>query len=393
MSYDARDQLRTVTGAAAFTYDDAGNRTDGSRSTPTNNRLATDGTFNYTYDAEGNRTQRVKIVGGETTVYGYDPRNRLTSVAVYTSSALTTQLSNITYQYDAMDRLVTRAVDTATPFDMADAPTEYFVYDGQAPVLKFTDPDGSGSTPATLTRRYLNGPAVDMILAEEDLGATGGTAGRVLWMLGDNQGTVRDVMNNAGVGANHISYDAWGVETESNSAVDHWAGYTGLMRDEVTGLLGADHRVYDPATATWIQQDPIFPISGTNPYEYVGSSPTNFVDPSGLCPPALVMDRTADMLERTDADLAFYQRHGLYPWELQHDSASMLRQMDADADRLAEAASLSAHQQHVAAMRGPQLWPSEGSDEYVLLVQKQNAAVRAHHQQGCPTLAKCSTIL
>jgi len=64
---------------------------------------------------------------------------------------------------------VTRAVDKATPFDMADAPTEYFVYDGQAPVLKFTDPDGSGSTPATLTRRYLNGPAVDMNPAGPDL--------------------------------------------------------------------------------------------------------------------------------------------------------------------------------------------------------------------------------
>ncbi len=115
-----------------------------------------------------------------------DPRNRLTSVAVYTSSALTTLVSKVAYQYDAMDRLVIRAVDTAKPFDLADAPKEYFVYDGQAPVLKFTDPDGAGGAAATLSCRYLNRPAINMNL-EEGLGATAGTAASVLWMLGDSQ--------------------------------------------------------------------------------------------------------------------------------------------------------------------------------------------------------------
>jgi RHS repeat-associated protein len=41
-------------------------------------------------------------------------------------------------------------------------------------------------------------------------------------------------------------------------------------------------RMYDPNLQRWIQRDPIGEAGGINLYEYVGNSPTRFVDPLGL---------------------------------------------------------------------------------------------------------------
>ncbi|MBX9627173.1 MAG: RHS repeat-associated core domain-containing protein, partial [Gemmataceae bacterium] len=41
--------------------------------------------------------------------------------------------------------------------------------------------------------------------------------------------------------------------------------------------------MYDPNVGRWLQPDPIgFAGGDPNLYRYVGNSPTNFVDPSGL---------------------------------------------------------------------------------------------------------------
>ena len=44
------------------------------------NRLLSDGLFNYEYDAEGNRIKRTNIATGYVTEYTWDLRNRLTQV-------------------------------------------------------------------------------------------------------------------------------------------------------------------------------------------------------------------------------------------------------------------------------------------------------------------------
>ncbi len=41
--------------------------------------------------------------------------------------------------------------------------------------------------------------------------------------------------------------------------------------------------MYDPTVGRWLSQDPIgFQAGDPNLYRYVGNSPTNFTDPSGL---------------------------------------------------------------------------------------------------------------
>ena len=107
------------------------------------------------------------------------------------------------FSYDALNRRISKAVDT-TPQDTVDAVITRFVYDGQNVVLDFVDPDGNGLGPSVLSKRYLDGPAVDQVLAQED------HAGNVQWLLTDHLGTTRDLVNNSGVVVNHILYDSFG---------------------------------------------------------------------------------------------------------------------------------------------------------------------------------------
>ena len=144
------------------------------------------------------------------------------------------------------------------------------VYDGSNIALTF---DGTGAQ----THRYLYGPGVDQIVADE-------TPTSVNWALVDNQGSVRDVIDSNGQVLNHIVSDSYGqVTSETNANVNFRYGYTGRERDKETGLQYSRARYYDSRTGAFIGQDPIgFAAGDANLYRYVGNSPTNFSDPSGL---------------------------------------------------------------------------------------------------------------
>jgi RHS repeat-associated protein len=151
--------------------------------------------------------------------------------------------------------------------------------------------DNSGN----LTDRYLWGPAVDQVLADENFVAgssgeneNGGlpkTAGVTLWALGDNQNTVRDVVTDSGALEQHIAYSPFGQQvtvpsTVSPSVADLVFGYTGTYTDPVTGLQLHGVRWYDPSVGRWLTEDPA--AADANLYRYCGNAPTNGTDPDGL---------------------------------------------------------------------------------------------------------------
>jgi RHS repeat-associated protein len=151
--------------------------------------------------------------------------------------------------------------------------TIQYVYDGDAIVFAF---DGSDA----LTNRYLQGPMVDQILADED------DTGDVLWALTDNLGSVRDLVENDGTVANHITYDAYGnITSETATSVDHIYAFTGRERDEESDLQFNRARFYDAGIGQWISEDPIgFDAGDANIRRYVSNAPSAFTDPTGLQP-------------------------------------------------------------------------------------------------------------
>ena len=120
-----------------------------------------------------------------------------------------------------------------------------WIYDGDEAILEF-----ASSTATAPSHRYLWGPAVDQILADEQVAT--GSPNDVRWPLADWQGTVRDVATynaatNVTTIANHKVYEAFGkVFSESGPTVDTIFGYTGRFFDDDTGLQWNTNRWYDP---------------------------------------------------------------------------------------------------------------------------------------------------
>lgn len=253
-------------------------------------RITETATNTYTYDDEGNRTSSTVKASGVYTVYEWDYRNRLTTVTVYNHQAASGQqiLKKVEYTYDAFDMRVSRTVTPYTSGVAGTPTTERYVYDldnGTGipnAVFDFYDDDGpSGPHAATLRTRCLDGPVVDQVLALEDVNTVGDDA--VLWLLQDNQQSVRDIINNAGTLKNRFEYDAFGQITSVTGGLGTRYLYTGQEYDPETGLYYYNARWYDPATQTFISRDPMgFAAGDTNLYRYVGNAPTNFVDPTGL---------------------------------------------------------------------------------------------------------------
>jgi RHS repeat-associated protein len=104
-------------------------------------------------------------------------------------------------------------------------------------------------------------------------------------MLADQQNTVRDEFTSS-TNIQHVAYDAFGnmvAPTTTYTLNNISIGYTGLWWDADLGWWHSRTRWLDSFTGRWTQEDPIgFDGGQFNLNAYVGNSPTNFVDPSGL---------------------------------------------------------------------------------------------------------------
>ncbi len=210
------------------------------------------------------------------------------------------------YTYDAFDQRTAKRVDT----DGNGTWDRYEVYtwaDGQE-VQRWVDTDGAGTgQKLRLANRYLWAESVDQLLSDEqyasgagmeiDATTASGTAGTTLWALTDHLGSVRDLLDNNGVVRKHNVFDSFGrlirevdynssgtaISSTDAAAVDSIFGYTGRDWDSDIGMQYNRARWYDPQTGRWLSQDPIgFAAGDANLYRYVGNSPTNRTDPSGL---------------------------------------------------------------------------------------------------------------
>ncbi len=155
------------------------------------------------------------------------------------------------------------------------ATSNWTVYDG-------LDVHADLNATGAVTRRYLNGPAVDQVLARYDA-ATGQSA----WYLTDRLGSTRALAVITASAVNlldRVDYDAFGqVTTETNAAQGDRFKFTGREYDSATGLYHYRARWYDPGTGRFLSEDPLrFAAGDSNLYRYVANAPTNFIDPTGL---------------------------------------------------------------------------------------------------------------
>lgn len=284
--YDNRSQLTGADRSAAdsrgdesYAYDANGNRTSShlhgtGYDTGPGNRLLSDGTYDYEHDAEGNTVRRTEIATGSYRTFEWDHRNRLTAVKDFIADDTPTQV--VEFTYDAFDRRITKAVDSA-PADATDAALMHFVYDREDVLLDFVDPDGvSGVNAPLLDNRYIHGPGIDQVLAQDD------GQGTAFWMLTDHLGTVRDLSGSNGAVINHTKYDSYGnIDDEILSSRSTRYAFTGREVDGEIDLQFNRTRYFDLTTGRFTARDTLGLIADSNPYGYVRNTPIGYIDPYG----------------------------------------------------------------------------------------------------------------
>jgi len=282
--YDALDRLKTITyptdasfpagRVVSYGYDAVGNRTRETEKIPAGailadkqgvfdnlNRLTSltdlvdgSGTTSFTWDANGN--QRTKAVGGVTTDYRYDTRDKLVEVV---SGAST--LGRFQYCYDGK-RIKKIGADGVVQY----------VYD-QASVL--SELDGSGAQVA----KYDYG-------SDRLLSMTRSGEGR-RWYSLDALRSVVNLTDDSGSLVASYHLDAWGnfrFPTELSASRNHFA-FTGYEWDPELGLFNAKARYFDPQIGRFTSQDSFLGQIDDPPslhrYFYGNANPLKYIDLTG----------------------------------------------------------------------------------------------------------------
>ena len=262
---------------ACFTYHADGNLdTSNGYATGADNLLLSDGIYTYTYDKNENRTSRTCIATGVVTYYSYDYENRLTQeVEGVWQSGQFVPTWRFQYAYDFAGNQIASYEYSNGQWQ----PAVYTVYDGSNPYLQVTDADdliGSGNnTSAYVSQRYVYGPAVDEILANETFTPTTST---VFYACSNKDGTPQDVVTVGGVDT-HVKFDDFGNALATMVAGFNY-GMDGMRLNSLTSEYTTASRILDSLTNRFLTPDPA--DQGTNLSVACNNNWTIYADPSGL---------------------------------------------------------------------------------------------------------------
>ncbi|MEB1528712.1 RHS repeat-associated core domain-containing protein [Xanthomonas campestris pv. campestris] len=195
------------------------------------------------YDANGN------LVSDGVRTYIWNARDQLVEIKEGA-------ISVASFAYDALGR---RTAKTEV------GQTIGYLYDGLNAVQE---------TQGGVVNPILTGLGIDERYARNDNG------GRT-YFLTDLLGSTRLLTNTTGDAVHRYDYDPYGITSQSGSLYTNPYQYTGRERD-ASGLYYYRARYYKPEWARFTGEDPIGILGGINGYQYVGGSPTHFIDPLGL---------------------------------------------------------------------------------------------------------------
>jgi RHS repeat-associated protein len=240
-------------------------------------------TLDYHYDAAGNRcsaaasgTPAVCPTGSGDYASNADDELTTSPSGSYTYDAsgntLTTpQLSNLSYNPKSQTTSVTPSGGSAIASTYSNNGQAERTSDGSTTLVSGTFGIDASTTSGTTT--YFIRTNTGTVIGEH-VGSTS------YYYLHENEGSVVAVINASGsTVADRYAYDPYGVATPSGSTANPF-GYASGYTDAATGLVQFGTRYYNPSVGLFTQEDPSGQSAG---YLYVGDSPVNGTDPTGLC--------------------------------------------------------------------------------------------------------------
>ena len=266
--YSAGGQVTKV-GTTNFTYDVNGNRNSTGYVTGSFNRVLEDASYTYTYDAEGQRLTRTLKSNGQVERYDWNQNGQLNSVGLYSPSNTISPIKQTSWTYDPLGRQQT-VQNISSSLPVGDGASNYLLNDGDFLAEIF---DNAG----TVQKRFLHGPEVDMVLAEQDFLPSTSALSGPQWQMTDHLQTVRGIAekgtNATAVRTNAIQYDGFGkITTQTDSTKQPYFGYAGRDTQSLGDLTYNRNRFYDTNLGRFISQDPMsFGAGDANLYRYVGN--------------------------------------------------------------------------------------------------------------------------
>lgn len=275
-TYDNLDRLTSANGTygyQAFSYDSVGNRTgfladngagilsDTYSYESTSNRLSridktsagvASGARTFTYDNAGNRIQGTGEDGIDQ-AYTYNNTNRLNTTKVNASLVGT-------YAYNALGQRVSKTY--------ADNSKELFHYDEVGQLIAVTNASGA------VQREYIyNGNTLVGYI----------NAGVLVYVHNDHHNTPQVITAQNQSVLWMADYEPFGkAKLNANNTIAFSARFPGQYLDSETGIYYNYFRDYDPSIGSYIESDPIGLGGGINTYAYVDGNPLMFTDPFGL---------------------------------------------------------------------------------------------------------------
>jgi RHS repeat-associated protein len=228
--------------------------------------------------AEGNVVEKSKA--GDVWSYSYDLENRLIA-ARHATTPTAAPVVTVTYGVDASGNPVSRvSYDT----NGGVVSTRYYGLDGwdtakPTPAgtetfdvwVQFDSPDHP-----YYVREWLYGPGFN-----DPVATFNSDGSQYYWYQADRLGSIRVRTDMYGTPLATLTYDAFG-QLVSGTLTDPF-GFQGMFYDADSQTYQDRARMYDPAIGRFYSQDPLrFAAGDVNLYRYVGNSPTNATDPSGL---------------------------------------------------------------------------------------------------------------
>ena len=183
------------------------------------------------------------------------------------------------YLWDAADRLIQIT-------DLATGKSYEFAYDGYSRRIKEIEKDANDKVTKQLNNLWCGetlcaqqnaaGQTINRFFAQGEV-----QNGQTYLYAQDQVGSVYALIDEQGKVAGRTAYDPYGNITYQTGMQPIMA-YAGLYKHAASDLYLATYRAYNPATARWLNRDPIREAGGLNIYAYVNGDPVNFVDPLGL---------------------------------------------------------------------------------------------------------------
>lgn len=283
-------QTGAVSSTTLYQYDPNNRLTDACYQATTCNEGtgSSDPYIHYTYDQVGNRLTEARPSG--TTNYTYNADDQLTQAGttnyIYDHNGNETQAGSRAFSYDLANRLTSATNGSGT--------TTY-TYDGNGNRL-------SAATGGTTTS-YLWDTNNDLpqLALERDGGGTVlrsylygvrrismTSGGNPYYYLYDALGSVANLTSSTGATEWTYSYEPFGaIRTQTKNdpnAPANLMQFTGELLDSSAGLYDLRARQYDPGDGRFISRDPLSGSSDGIPgssYSYASDAPTTLLDPSG----------------------------------------------------------------------------------------------------------------